>query len=250
MGLPHMLTISTQGSIAAVLADLRHVPQRVVPYAASTALTRTAQAAQRRIVAELPAVFDRPTRYTLGATRVVPATVKTLAARVAVKDQASRGGTLPQDYLLPSVLGGGRREKRFERALRYAGVLQAGQRAHIGRDTAPDAAGNLSRAQINRVLAAAKAASGQKHAQGARRRAVPLGGKGAPYFLMRRRGGEPLGVFMRSGRTVTSVLYFSRALPTYRKRLDFEGLAERAAQDHFEPAFRRALADMLARRPR
>lgn len=44
------------------------------------------------------------------------------AVRVAVKDAARNKATLPEDYLPPAVLGGPCKEKRFERAMRYAGV--------------------------------------------------------------------------------------------------------------------------------
>lgn len=142
-----MLSIRRQGNIDSVVRALRDVPARVIPYATSTALTRTAQAAQTRIVAEMPRVFAAPTRYTLNSTFVRAATVKTLAAQVAVKNQAA-GGTQPEHYLEPEVFGGARREKRFERALRYAGVLPAGQHVVPGRAAPLDAAGNLRRGDI------------------------------------------------------------------------------------------------------
>lgn len=244
-----MLTIKRTGSVAEAIAAVRDVPARVVPYAASTALTRTAKHAQKLIVVEMPKVFDRPVRYTLNSLFTVPATAKTLAARVAVKNVTTNNGTLPQDYLLPSVLGGGRKEKRFERALRFAGVLQRGQRVVPGRDMPLDAAGNVTRAHINSILAAAKAAVGERHAKGGKR--VPqLGGKGSKYFVMRTRSGVPLGVFSREGRDVSSVLAFVAERPQYRERLDFDAIAERAAREHFEPEFRSALDDLLRRGPR
>jgi hypothetical protein len=260
-----MLTISRQGSIASIVREARDIPARVIPYAASAAATRTAQHAQRSIVAKLPQVFDRPTAYTLGSTFVVPSTVKTLAARVAVKDSAKNNGTLPEDYLLPAVLGGGRKEKRFERNLRYAGVLGPGMRAVLGRDTPGsllDAWGNLKRGEIQRILTATRSsfARDQNKSGSARsRRNV----KNAPYFVggldsvsiaggeqRVRQGRMQPGVYRREGRRIVPVLVFVKKAPQYRQRLDFAGIAEQSARQHFEAEFRDAASAILQRNAR
>lgn len=220
-----MFSISRQGNVPSVLRELRDVPERVIPYATATALTRAAQAAQKKVIAAMPQVFDSPTQYTLNSTFIAPATVKNLLARVAVKDIAGKGGTLPESYLLPEVLGGGRKEKRFERALRYAGVLAPGQRAIAGRDAPKDAYGNLARAEIAGAL-------------GARKRMA----KGTTYFVAGR-----VGVFKRVGRTVTPILIFTSSAPQYRQRLDFEAIAEQATQDTFPAEFDKAVASIMSR---
>ena len=97
-----MLSITRNGSARDLARAARDIPARVIPLAASTALTRTAQHAQRTIVSRLPQVFDRPTPYTLNSTFIVPSTVKTMSARVAVKDAAGHETplVLGEDYMV------------------------------------------------------------------------------------------------------------------------------------------------------
>ena len=98
------------------------------------------------------------TRYTRNSTRVVPATPAALAARLAVKDETTNNGNIPEDYLLPEVVGGPRKEKRFERAMRYAGLLQGRERAVLGEYAPVDSFGNLRVGEIQRILTATRSA--------------------------------------------------------------------------------------------
>jgi len=87
-----MLNIRRTGNtIAEVIASVRDVPARVIPYAAATALTPTAKTAQAEVGTGMRTTFDRPTQYTLNATYTVVATKDKLSARVAVKDTAGTG---------------------------------------------------------------------------------------------------------------------------------------------------------------
>ena len=233
-----MITIARTGSAAAVAAEVRDVPARVLPYAASAALTRTALAAQKLIVERMPSVFDRPTPYTLNATRVVPSTVQTLLARVAVKDQAGRG-IAPEAFLLPEVAGGSRSEKRFERALRYAGILQPGERVVPGVDAPLDAFGNLQRSVLSRILAVTAARPSLK------RRSKASLAEGTLYFVGAIRGQR--GVWRRDGRKLSPILIFVRAQPHYRSRLDFESIARAAAEANFPREFQTAVAALRQR---
>lgn len=237
-----MLKISRTGSVADVIAQARDIPARVIPYAAAAALTRTAKSAQAAIVAELPRVFSGPTRYTLNSTRIVPATVADLNARVAVKDQVG-SGTRPESFMLPGVFGGGRSEKRFERALRYAGILSAGQRAMPGADAPLDASGNLTAAFVRSVLRGlAKPAPADKSAT-KRRRAKPRAG--TPFVSVNK--GVPTGISRREGKSLKRLLVFTRA-PVYRQRLDFAAIAEKTTRAEFEQQFLAAAASILAKR--
>lgn len=243
-----MYTLTRSGSVEAAIREVRDIPARVIPYAASTALTRTAQAAKAEIVAEMPRVFDRPVAYTLNALLVVPSTVQTMAARVAVKDQSGGRGVRPESYLLPEVEGGGRNEKRFERALRYAGVLAAGERAMPGDAVERDAAGNVSSAVIRAVLREVKALQRKGKDVAPKRRPKGAAGLRPVIFagVVGRR--QTRGIWQREGRRTRPLFIFTRRLPQYRRRLDFVGIAERVARDIFPAAFKRAAEDIMLRR--
>jgi hypothetical protein len=241
------------GRTAAV--ELRSLVGERVPLVVAKALTFTAQAAQREIRATMPKVFDGgATQYTLNSTRVESATVAKPVARVAVKDRSSNNGTLPEDYLLPQVEGGRRKEKRFERNFRYAGVLKPGMRVVVGRDAPVDRFGNLKRGEMQKVLTATRTAfdPAQRKSGSARSR---KNARNAPYFVtgldrVSIAGGELVttksriapGVYRRKADGgIQPVLVFVSKQPSYRPRLDFEGIARTVAQREFARTFTRLL---------
>lgn len=253
------LTAKT-GRIADMVQSFRDVPARVMPYAASTALTRTAQALAKTVLpGEMQRVFDRPNRYTLNSLRVKVAKKDNLTASVWVKSDATNNGTRPEDYLLPNVAGGGRNEKRFERAMRYAGLLPNGWRAMPGQGAPLDEFGNLRRGEMQRILTATRSAFDpyQRKTNSKRSR---KNAKNAPYFAVtpfvgRFVGGEykvtpntlQPGVYRREGRGIKPVLIFTRTQPQYRQRLDFVGVSERYTLDNFPAEFQRAAQQILSR---
>lgn len=245
-----MLNISHSGaSIADVIASVRDVPSRIVPYAASTALTRTAKfAADTALPAEMKSVFVGPTAYTLNALRVEPATKDKLSARVMVKNQAS--GIAPENFLQPEVEGGVRKQKRVESALRYAGVLRANQFAMPGKGIDLDANGNVKGAEVRTILAALKGIRAVSSTRD-RKTGKPLrkGRKLAnDMFVGKPNGGNrPEGIWRREGHRIRPLFIFTNRAPAYKKRLDFNGVVQRVALDRFRPEFEKALQAMVAK---
>ena len=236
-----MLTIrNTTGSIADVIASMKDIPARVVPYAASTALTRTAQiAAKKDLPDAMKAVFINPTPYTLNSLFVKPSTRETLSARVMVKDTASRG-VVPEKFLFPEVAGGGRNEKGFEKALRYGGWLKGGERAIPADDMPRDAYGNVSGPTIRSILATLEKPGG-----GGGRGKRTKGKYGTGLFAGQI--GKTRGIWRREGRAIKPLFIFTTKQPLYRERLDFDGIALQAANTHFKTEFSRAFEEMRAR---
>jgi hypothetical protein len=239
-----MLTIrNTTGSIADVIASMRDVPARLVPYATSTALTRTALiAANRDLPNAMRSDFSNPTPYTLNSLFVQPSTTETLSARVMVKDSAGRG-VIPEKFLFPEVSGGGRNEKGFERALRLAGILKAGERVMPGRGVELDAFGNVPAALIRSVLAWAK--------DGAKSRTQKIRGQKQDnrygYVLFGKPGARVRGIAQRDGRIFMPLFIFTTTQPLYKARLDFEGVVKKCAQVNFRKEFTRAFDEMRAK---
>jgi hypothetical protein len=239
--------------------EMRSLVGSTVPLVTAKALTFTAQRAQADIKAEMPRVFQGgATPYTLNSTRIETATATNLVARVAVKDRSSNNGTLPEDYLLPQVDGGRRKEKRFERNMRYAGVLAAGRRAVLGRSVPSNLLtpqGNLKRGEMQRILTATRTAFDPAQRKTASKRSKKSA-RNAPYFvggldrvsivggeLAVKKGAMAPGVYRRQpGGGIVPVLVFVRKAPTYRPRLDFTGIAQRTAEREFARTFQRLLA--------
>lgn len=245
-----MLTIRhTTGSIAEVIASMKDIPARVVPYAASTALTRTAQiAAKKDLPDAMRAAFINPTPYTLNSLFVKPSTRETLSARVMVKDTASRG-VVPEKFLFPEVEGGARNEKGFEKALRYAGWLKGGERAIPGGAAKLDAYGNVSGPTIRSLLAMIVNAGGRSTTRDRAGKKLKKGRQlKNDIFIGTPAGGDrPAGIWRREGRRLRPLFIFTSKTPLYRARLDFDGIALQVANTHFKTEFVRAFEEMRAR---
>lgn len=234
-----------------------------IPYATARALTRTAQGAQQAIRAEMMVQFDRPTPYTLNSTYVKSATKIDLVARVWIKDDTSKG-TPASKYIGPQVFGGERHLKRFERALQARGLLPPGTVAVPGSAVTLDQYGNVSRGLIIEVLSYLQSFGEQGYRANMserRRDRMVRGGdgvRGYSYFvLLKREGKLPPGIYRRvaygndpriahlAQGGAKPVFVFVRQ-PAYKKRLPFEDVARRVAEERFEVEFGRAFDEAVA----
>lgn len=115
------LTMQFQGFDRA-MERVRSLP-RQVRYAGAQALNDTAYKARADWQQEIARVFDRPTPYIANSIRVEK-TAKTDSLQAIVRPRYPGGkGVEPADVLLAEIFGGTRRAKRFELALRSAGIL-------------------------------------------------------------------------------------------------------------------------------
>lgn len=235
-----MFTIRSSGSIAQMIAEVKDIPARIIPYAASTALTRCAQRAQKvDLPAEMRRVFTSPTPYAINSLFVQPSTKDTLSARVLVKNTAGRG-VVPENFLFPEVAGGGRNEKGFEKALRYGGFMAAGESAIPARDAKLDAYGNVSGAMTRSILSALGKAGGGAAPKGKRKTRFGNG-------IFAGQVGKARGIWQRDGKALKMLFVFTSKAPVYRQRLDFTASVQKTAQDNFKNEFNAAAAAMLGR---
>ena len=246
-----MISVSRKGpSLADVAASMRDVPARMVPYAASTALTRVAQfAAKSELPAEMRRVFASPVAYTINSLRIEPATKDALSARVMVKNDKAGNGVAPENFLFPEVNGGPRKHKRAEMAMRYAGVLRANQFAVPGAGLTLDANGNVKGNDVKTILTALKsigASSAHRTRSGAK---IRMGGKlGNDLFVGKPKGGNrPDGIWRREGQRLRALFVFTNTAPNYSQRLDFSGVVQKVAMDRFPAEFKKAVAALQAK---
>ena len=238
-----MKVSAKSGRIADMIAGIRDVPARVMPYAAAAALTRVAKALASEVVpGEMKKAFDRPTPWALKSLAIEPATKDNLNAAVFVKNVAGGRSVAQERFLLPGVEGGGRSEKRFERALRYAGILEAGERVYPGRQIELDQYGGIPTALIRSVVAWAKSGGGRR----TKRTKNSPASNPRGYYLFGKPGGVR-GVAQRSGGIAMPVLISTRTQPRYRQRLDFVGVSERFTVATFPAEFDRAAQAILSR---
>lgn len=214
--------------------------QRQTPFATALALTRMAQDIKKAETGALK-TLDRPTPYTLRSIVIRPATKERLESRTYVKDEHS-SGVAPNKYLYPQYRGGGRNHKSHEKLLQKFGQMPSGWYAVPGKDVRLNRYGNVTGATYTKILSDLRSMYDpqQNRAEG----------KKARYFVMRNRYGRPLGVYERVGKKrVKSILHYVPRV-SYRKRLDFEGVAVKVVERRFKQHVIDALGDAFSTRRR
>lgn len=248
-----MIKISVQHNIDQLVKNLE-TQRKQIPFAAARALNDTAEKAKAAEVREVRDVFDRPTPNTLNAFYVKRATKQSLTAEIGIKDFAGKGVPASK-YLLAEITGGSRRPKRFEVALRSAGVLPFGYRAVPGDAAKIDAYGNMQGSQIVQILSyfrAGREGGYISNITDKRKAALRKGSKrkiGFEYFVGRPgRGNLPLGIWQRfrfaGGTAIKPILIFVPSA-LYEATFDFVFVVRNTVNKEFNKAFAARLDEAL-----
>lgn len=243
-----------------------------MPFAMSKAINDTAYSAQRAVVAEMQAKFDRPTPYTLKAIKVVKSNKQNLAAYVGLRDDAPSKGTNYQDALSHHFTGGNRFKKKSEYSLVNKGQFQGGKSyMGIASGANVDAYGNLSRSQIVMLMSYFNAFKevGYKANKSDKQRANMAKGKrivgplqpspyktigGIVYFMSRGKGwfvgqgkgwaagrNQPLGagIYSKTGTHGVDVKPILTAIkpPNYRQLIDLRSIVQGVISAEFKRNF-------------
>lgn len=250
--------------LAEIRADLRSVVKHI-RFGQAVALTRTAQDGRDAEVAEIDRAIDRPTPYTRNAVYVTRATPARPEASFGLKDDFVQRapGTPPVNFLGPNIEGGQRRLKGMESILQAAGLMPKGYRAVPGPEARLDAYGNVSRGQVIQVLSqlrltatagytrnlplrqynagGAKLTKEQKAINAARQRAFVRAG-GRLFVVKKGESKITPGIYSREvlGKKAQGPLRRPRAVflfvarASYRRRLDWEQVAERTVAERLD----------------
>ncbi|WP_226649348.1 hypothetical protein [Microbulbifer variabilis] len=221
--------------------------QRQLPYAGSVALNNVAFRIRGEERSAMGRVFVNPVKLTLNSVLIDKATKRSGRAKVYIRDHATKG-TPPSKYLAPAVLGIDRNVKRFERALRYAGLLPEGMYAVHGEGAKLNKHGNISGGTYTKILSQVRASRDPTQNATNSKRSKAKRGITKGYFVGKIEG--TLGVWQRVGykrrRSVRPILIFVKKKPDYRKRFPFfriaEGIARKYIPIELEKAMDRALA--------
>lgn len=244
-------SLRTEGADAAI-AVLDGFSPRRIRAVMSTALTRTARDLEGEWVGEIFSQIDRPTGFTARAVGVKTATADDLRAEVFIRDQPARADApAPVEWLGPQEFGGPRYVKKFELALQLQGSMLAGQKVVPGRYAQLDGFGNISRAQITQVIAQL----GRDFSPGYARtistrldkRLAYAKRTGRDYVAFPRPVGKVRpGVYQRQDRQLLPVFLFVSAI-SYRKRTDFEQIAQTQGPVRVSGHIERAIGEHIAR---
>jgi hypothetical protein len=230
------MKLDVRVDIEAARQKLRYYQRDAIPKATVRALNDTAFQVRKIIQTEMTQVFDRPTRWTLNAPWTEKASLARWQSSVGLQGKAVKS-TDAYAYLGPHIHGGARPAKRSERLLRERGILPAGLFAVPGAGARIDSYGNMSRGQMQEILANVRAHFDphQRTRQGAKTK----------YFHAIIRGTN--GIWMRKGFGVLPVLLFVRA-PVYQRRFLFYKIAELAAARIFPKELDRQIGQQLMSR--
>lgn len=239
-----MITLDVRTDIAKALKQFHVLEPRQFPFIVALAMNRTMKQVRDQERIALARSYDRPTPRTLAGLYTRAATRDRLEALVALKDESPKG-TAPDKYLKPTIEGGPRRLKAFERALKAAGYLPDGMFCVPAKDFTLDQFGNIPGGYITRLLSYLRASRSDNN--------PGLRGRGKRRAHARRQStfyvingqskdarGLPWGIYERGGawgkRAAASALGINSRLviafvkqPVYRKQFKFHELARREA---------------------
>ena len=207
---------------------------RQLPFATALALTKTAQDVQKDHQEALPYIYDNPTRFTINGLYVKPAKKTALFAYVGLKDYAMKGTAVAQ-YLKPTIEGGRREHKRFEKLLIARGVMRANEYTMPSTATKLNQYGNVSQGQI--VKALANLQSLRDEYQNTK--------SGAVYFAGSPYKGAPRGIYLRKGRRLQPFMIFTAA-QSYAPMYDFRGMSQLSLQRHLLKNAKASVSKVLA----
>jgi len=250
-----MIAIDVRSNIPEVLAKLENFRRDQLPFATAKALTDTAGDVQRELTGTIPSVMDRPIPYTRNSVWKTPATKQRLTAVVGLVNEAFKG-TPPSKYLRALILGGSRRNKRFEGLLRRAGMLGPNEFLMPGQAAPIDAYGNVPQGFIVQMLSALKAFQGAGSSMNRTRTSGQrLGSKAPQFFFSRGDRGLPRGIWQRfppQGRGgerqdgYVKPIFIAVSQQTYRQVFKFYDIAKAKAVESFPIRFHAAAQYAMA----
>jgi len=222
--------------------SLRLLSERDLNIAATWALNDTAADVLKHVQDRMDDVFDRPTRFTKNAFTIKGARPSKLEAEVMERPSVGR-----RHFLKVQESGGARGrtglEGLLDARLTYDGTITAVTPASGAK---LNAYGNWDTGERNRVLSAVQAqrettATITKAARKRKR-------KRAGFFVPRAESSLSAGIWKRAADgSISKVLHFTRAMPTYDPRLGFFDGAADVYRAKLPGHLHRTIAKMAAR---
>ena len=237
------ITVKTNfGAVQALLSN----SEKQARFAAAVALTKTAKIAEGDVKESMRRVFDRPTRWAINATRVIPATKQTLRSQVWLKDRRGQPQGKDANFLFPQVFGGPRGRKAYETRLLRVGWLRSNEFTVPAKDLALDEYGNVPTGLIRSILSQAKAADGLGYSSNKTqsRRSKATVQKVGTFFVSRGRStgnALPRGIYQRirlgSGWGTRLIFAIVEGKPRYRPLLPFADVVRKSVDKNFSSQF-------------
>lgn len=247
-----MISINISSGFKGVQKELKEFANQI-PFATSLAINRTAQKVKRAQEKEIKDVFDRPTPFTQNSLFIKTSNKVNLTASVKLKDQSFKGNPASK-YLQVEIGGGERRLKRYEVALRSAGVLPDGYFTVPGDAANMDQYGNIARSQIVQILSYFRANRDVGATSNSTDKTRAKIGKstnkryGVSYFVGKVGDKQTFGIWQKVnsnfGKAIRPVLIFVQSA-RYEAIYDFKFVAETVIKREYDNEFDKALKDAV-----
>lgn len=198
-----------------------------------------ANATKKELQEKISVVFDRPTPYAINSVANQMASGSN-PAKTFIKDKSS--GIAGEKFLSAQIEGGGRKHKRFEKALIAKGIMRKSEYAMPTKRFSRDQYGNVPASKIVQLLSYLQAFQG---AAGGSSRRINMTDKtkarlnkgnkknaGFEYFV-----GDGVtharGVWHKTKYRVVPLLIFTKE-PSYSRRFDFYGIIQAVHQRRYQ----------------
>lgn len=227
------IEISIRTQTSAFERALLAVSRELREEATKRVVGRSGALVRRRIMDEMPKLFDKPTPWTVNSVRYAASGSQ---AVLFIAYDTSKGISA-EKYLAAEVRGGARKNKRSEQALELRGLLPAGMQVAPGRGDELDRFGNLRGGLVVQALAGIGAMRETGYAANAtaksrdrwRKKGLAHRRTGTPFFVGKSAESGTAGVYQIMGRhRIRAVMHFIPK-PMYRDRLPFETIAGKFA---------------------
>ncbi len=251
-----MIRIEAKNEVGLAVADLAGNAAKQAAFASIVAVNRVASRIKTAIIQEMASKFDRPMPITLKSIMVKPANKQKPVATVWLKDgqlDTSKGMYAMRDIIGHEFTGGARLVKRLEIRLQRLGILPAGKYVAPGKAAPLDAYGGIQRGEVTKMLTQLGAWAGEgrqpmsdRMYSRLKKRGQVFKQKRSQYIVKRGRDGSNIGIWkLISKGNVQCVLAFVRK-PTYRKRIDFDGIGRHIVETQLPQEFSKAFEQAMA----
>jgi len=239
-----MLTVKIEG-LEELKRKLSAMPRKV-EIATQRALLKTATAVKDAEVKEMGRVFNKPTRWTLGAMKVKA--TKKMEVEVGILDPDGYYKRAAS-YLGTQVGGGQRRVKAMEKSLQSRYLMPAGWFTVPGEGAKMDAYGNMSNMGF---AGREKRRKGTRKSYGFEYFVVQPGARRSYQLKSGKTGNHSMqpGIYMRTltgfGSAIKPVMIFVKGA-RYQVRFNFEKVARDTANAMMQAEFDKAIQLELAK---
>jgi hypothetical protein len=216
-----MLQFSVSSDSSKILAQISSLKRDRLPRAMMDAANDIGSQINWQLKKEMKLRFDRPTKHTENAIDWMRATRERPEVRIWVKEDPNKG-TSQAKYLDAQMRGGGRRHKRFERALIAKGFMPSSMYAVPAYGAPKDQFGNVSGAYIVRMLSDLQALGEQGYR--GNRKGERKGKRRYNYWFAIRttdQVGLRPGIYWSSGATMPALVFAFVRAPMYSVRYPF-----------------------------